>query len=216
MPETPFVQPRTPTDTRERILAVAEELFADKGFPSTGIDEIARQVGIVKSVIYYHFRNKKAILEAIVDRFIEETVALKRQFTGQTENLLSGSSIDAHIRLMIQYMESRVNVLRILAREAMQSRSGGSALLRFWDQNVSVARSLLSQVAPHLTKGQIDRYFTEMYFLGFLPVVLFFVFADDWCAHYQVEREQAHRVFAGAVKSFVEDYMVPRISKSKG
>ena len=36
------------------------------------IDEIPRRVSITKSVIYYHFENKKEILRATLQRFLEE------------------------------------------------------------------------------------------------------------------------------------------------
>jgi len=215
VPEQTIVPPQSPTDTRQRILAVAEQLFADKGFASTGIDAIARQVGIAKSVIYYHFRNKRAILDAIIERFIDETISQKREAGGRLQDLMSAAGLDASLHLAIQYMENRLPVLRILAREALASRGGSSPLLRFWDNNVGVARELLARLAPHMTREQTDQYFAEMYFLAFLPMVLFFVFADDWCAHYQVDRARAHEVFVSAFRSFTRDYVIPRLSKQE-
>gem|GEM_PF-1872915 len=213
MPEQTILPAHSPTDTRERILAVAEQLFADKGFASTGIDAIARQVGIAKSVIYYHFRNKRAILDAIIEGFIEETISQKREAGGRLQNLMSAAGLDASLHLAIQYMEKRLPVLRILAREALAGRGGSSPLLRFWDNNVGVARELLARLAPHMTGEQTDQYFAEMYFLAFLPMIMFFVFADDWCAHYRVDRARAHEVFVSAFRRFTRDYVIPRLSK---
>jgi AcrR family transcriptional regulator len=41
--------------TRERILSVAGELFAQQGYAGTSIVDIAGQLGTSKAAIYYHF-----------------------------------------------------------------------------------------------------------------------------------------------------------------
>lgn len=201
--------------TRQRILAVAEELFADKGFPSTGIDEIARKVGIAKSVIYYHFRNKQAILDAIIGRFIEETIELKKRYAGSIAEVDDARAQAGGIKLTVDYLGSRARILKIMVLETLRRRGPKSPLLRLWDDNVGVARAILSRLAPRFSQQELDRYFAEMYFIGFLPLVLFFVFADSWCAHYGVGREQAIDTFRRAWTGFVEDYLVPRISKGR-
>lgn len=55
--------------TRERILAVALELFAQHGFGGASIRELARNVGIRESSLYNHFPSKAAILEAIMSEY---------------------------------------------------------------------------------------------------------------------------------------------------
>jgi AcrR family transcriptional regulator len=51
--------------TRERILDVALDLFADQGFDGTSMREIAARLGITKPSIYYHFASKEDILLAL-------------------------------------------------------------------------------------------------------------------------------------------------------
>lgn len=58
-----------PADSRrDRIISVATELFAERGFAATGIDEIGEAVGIAGPSVYSHFENKAAILVAAIDR----------------------------------------------------------------------------------------------------------------------------------------------------
>lgn len=52
--------------TRAQVLASAAELFADRGYPHTSIDHIAKQVGMTKGAVYFHFRDKKDIAAEIV------------------------------------------------------------------------------------------------------------------------------------------------------
>lgn len=46
---------------REKILKVAEDLFVEKGFIGTSMNEIAEKAGVAKSLIYHHFDSKKAL-----------------------------------------------------------------------------------------------------------------------------------------------------------
>lgn len=53
---------RVPSGVRQRqILSVAQELFANNGYHSTGIVDIARAAGVTRPVVYKHFESKEAI-----------------------------------------------------------------------------------------------------------------------------------------------------------
>jgi AcrR family transcriptional regulator len=54
------------TDTRARIMSAALELFIHKGFAATTTRELAEQLGFTKAALYYHFRTKDDLLEALV------------------------------------------------------------------------------------------------------------------------------------------------------
>jgi AcrR family transcriptional regulator len=53
-------------DTRDRILAVASELFIAQGYNGTSLREIADRLGFTKAALYYHFQSKEEILAALV------------------------------------------------------------------------------------------------------------------------------------------------------
>jgi AcrR family transcriptional regulator len=59
------------TDTRERIQQVALELFADRGYDKTTLQEVAERLEITRPALYYHFRTKEAILASVVERLVE-------------------------------------------------------------------------------------------------------------------------------------------------
>jgi len=52
--------------TREKIISLALELFAQNGFSATSMRQIAKTVGIRESSIYNHFASKDEILEAVL------------------------------------------------------------------------------------------------------------------------------------------------------
>jgi AcrR family transcriptional regulator len=56
------------TDTKQRILDVAEEMFADQGFAGTSLRSIIAAADVNLAAVHYHFRSKDALLEAVVLR----------------------------------------------------------------------------------------------------------------------------------------------------
>ena len=58
---------RKPEETRRKILEVSKELFLEKGFDNTSIQDIIDGLGgLTKGVIYHHFESKNEILQSII------------------------------------------------------------------------------------------------------------------------------------------------------
>ncbi len=55
--------------TKEKIFDASIDLFSQKGFNAVPVREIAREAGIREGSIYNHYKNKEAILDAIIDYF---------------------------------------------------------------------------------------------------------------------------------------------------
>lgn len=58
--------------TKEKILQVSIDLFAEKGYKEISVREIAKAVGIKASSLYKHYENKEDILESIFTMFQEK------------------------------------------------------------------------------------------------------------------------------------------------
>jgi TetR/AcrR family acrAB operon transcriptional repressor len=64
--------------TRNRILDTAERVFLKKGVSHTSLDDLAEAAGVTRGAIYWHFKNKVDLFEAMTDRVclpMEETVS---------------------------------------------------------------------------------------------------------------------------------------------
>lgn len=57
---------RTASETRAKILDIARELFTIHGYAGTSIADIATRLGATKGALYYHFKSKDQILDALV------------------------------------------------------------------------------------------------------------------------------------------------------
>ncbi|HEV8205146.1 MAG TPA: TetR/AcrR family transcriptional regulator [Acidimicrobiia bacterium] len=97
------------SERRDEILALASKIFADKGYASTTVREIADAAGILSGSLYHHFASKEAMLDEIMHGFLDHIV---EQYRGTVA--AGGDPID---------------VLRALIREAFSSLGGNPAAL---------------------------------------------------------------------------------------
>ena len=74
-------------DTKERIMETALELFAEKGYLGTSMNDISKQLGFTKAALYKHYTSKQEILNRIVERMNETDYERAKQFEMPEGNL---------------------------------------------------------------------------------------------------------------------------------
>lgn len=62
--------------TREQIVEAADRLFYQRGFEHTSFADIAEQVRISRGNFYHHFKSKDQILDAVIERRLQNTEAM--------------------------------------------------------------------------------------------------------------------------------------------
>lgn len=68
------------TDTKEKILVAALELFARNGYEAVSVREIAEVLHITKGALYRHYKNKRDIFDSIVDRMMQMDAQRARDY----------------------------------------------------------------------------------------------------------------------------------------
>lgn len=53
--------------TRQRILESAAQLFAERGWAHSAMQEVAHRAGVTRGAVYWHFRDQSDLLEALLD-----------------------------------------------------------------------------------------------------------------------------------------------------
>ena len=92
-----------PVKTAERILAAAEQLFAERGYEATSLGEIADRVGIRPQAIYNHYAGKWTLYVAVLERLLDPLLdvldrALEGPPTAERGNLGIAAEIALHAR----------------------------------------------------------------------------------------------------------------------
>jgi AcrR family transcriptional regulator len=110
------------SDTREKIRAVALELFAEQGYEKTSLREIAERLGVTKAALYYHFKSKEDIVASLVHDVRQEV-----------EKIIAWGDTQPRT------LETRREIIR---RYAAMTRDQGSALIRFMQDNHTAAQEV--------------------------------------------------------------------------
>lgn len=100
---------------RERILAAATGLIAERGYAEAPIDGIARAAGVSPPVLYDHFLSKLALYEAVLDSHFANLRAIWGAEFPAAEH--STESVEASFDAWFGYVEENPDAARILFRE---------------------------------------------------------------------------------------------------
>ncbi len=90
-------QPEEAEARRRSILLAAGKVFAQKGYWSATLDDVAEEMGVTKTVIYYYFRSKEEVyaeirVTATIDNIKRLRAVLERG--GSPEQMLRGATSD--------------------------------------------------------------------------------------------------------------------------
>jgi TetR/AcrR family transcriptional regulator len=115
-------------DTRDRVLQVAQALFAERGYRGTSLRDIARRIGIKAPSLLHHFPSKEQLYLAVLDRIFEgmeeaaSTVLMGRDsFQQRAVAAITGA---------IDYIAMRSDSMRIIWREMTEESGAGRQLFK--------------------------------------------------------------------------------------
>ncbi|MEO8032636.1 MAG: TetR family transcriptional regulator [Gemmatimonadota bacterium] len=134
--------------SRESILDAAEELFADKGFGSTSLEEVGLRAGVSRATPGYFFGSKPALYHAVLERCLEQVRIAVR--SGRERALASGESAEVVLAGAVgeyfDFITSHRNFVRLMEWEAL---SGGAARHGV-PPHLEAAREALSAIGAEL------------------------------------------------------------------
>lgn len=113
--------------TRDRILDVAERLFAHKGFAGTVVRDIAREAGLTAPSLYNHFDGKQALYEAVLARGVQPLVDLMDGL-GKEDVAHSVDVLDA----IMDHFASHPNVAKLIQHESLIGGASLSRIVQGW------------------------------------------------------------------------------------
>jgi AcrR family transcriptional regulator len=139
--------------TRERILDVAERLFAERGLAGTAVRDIAREAGLTAPSLYNHFDGKQALYEAVLARGVEPLYAIMTRDPrevpstreGDRQDLRAGQTLDA----IVDHLASHPNLARLIQYESLAGGDNLARIVHGWLDPI-VAQGLAAMRAdPH-------------------------------------------------------------------
>src|ERR671917_463467 len=106
----------TGVQRRRQLLDIGRELFAQRGFEATSVEELAAHAVVSKPVVYEHFGGKEGLYAAVVDGEMQQLLDRFQSALssgGQPRELLERAAL-----VLLDYIEDDTDGFRVLTRDA--------------------------------------------------------------------------------------------------
>jgi AcrR family transcriptional regulator len=162
------------SDTKTKILDVAEKLFAEIGIHATSIRQIVKEAGVNVASLHYHFGSKEAVIHQIITRRLQPINELKVKRLDQLENNSKGKNpelvdiLRAFIEPHIQMQRMDADKVKILMKLMVQIEDDAHRLEVMQDpvliNTFKRFISALQSVLPQLSLSELTWRFKFMIF----------------------------------------------------
>ncbi|RMF19081.1 MAG: TetR family transcriptional regulator [Gammaproteobacteria bacterium] len=162
------------SDTVDRILDAAEELFAERGFSETSLRQITSKAGVNLAAVNYHFGSKNALIQAVFSRFLNPfTRSLRARLEARDKQdgvvgleellyVVTSSILDAAPG---RGQEALARFMRLLGLAYTQSQGH---LRKYVEQQYAdefrLFMKLIKEATPEL--DQVERFWRMQFMLG--------------------------------------------------
>lgn len=100
------------TERRAQLLAAAQRVFADNGYHSAAMDEIAEQAGVSKPVLYQHFPGKLDLYIALLESHVDHLVGrVEEALASTTDNKLR---VQAAVGAFFEFVSGDAGAFRMV------------------------------------------------------------------------------------------------------
>jgi AcrR family transcriptional regulator len=111
---------RVPRAEREQqILAAAEEVFAERGFQATSMDEVSQRVGVSKPMLYEYFASKEGLLLACVARIRADLHSATVEAVARAEKEGPRAVLEAGLEAYFDFADRHGRAWAVLLNESV-------------------------------------------------------------------------------------------------
>jgi AcrR family transcriptional regulator len=136
----------TGQERREQLIAVGRQVFAERGFEATSIEEIADRAKVSKPVVYEHFGGKEGLHAVIVDRAVQDLMSrLLQSLEADHPRDQVARAADSFLR----FVETEEDAFRVLIQDAPGGGGGGSLPSLLADVATNVETVFARQLKAH-------------------------------------------------------------------
>ena len=108
-------------DTRQRLLDIAEQLFAERGFYGVSIAAIASEVGLTKQGLLHYFNSKEKLYGAILQRISDDFQEQQTEAEQASEEPIE--SLKQFYTALAEPTETNTRRTRLLMRELLDNNA---------------------------------------------------------------------------------------------
>lgn len=135
--------------TIENIIAVSAQLFIEKGYDKTSMQDIVTALGKSKGAIFHHFNSKEAIFNAVMERQFEQVIETVNQWLIE----MKGQTAKEKLRGLIQRNLTDEQVIKESASMIASAIENPQMIIAFTQGNL---KELAPIIADVLREGRED------------------------------------------------------------
>ncbi|MGK7920148.1 MAG: TetR family transcriptional regulator [Trichodesmium sp.] len=169
--------------TKAEILDAAEEEFAKAGLAGARIDAIADRTGVTKAMIYYYFKSKESLYQAVFQRLATELNQMLQH--SQLDKFPAEVALKMLVSAAIAYEAAHPHRGRLWFHEAIQNQ-GKYGQLSGWQESFLYLVNILERGIKEGSFRQIDPFLTAINILG---ICVFYFDAQENLNYLQPERQ---------------------------
>jgi AcrR family transcriptional regulator len=114
----------TGAERRQQLLDIGRELFGQRGYEATSIEEVATRADVSKPVVYEHFGGKEGLYAVVVDRELQRL--LDRFNAALSEPGSPRALLERAALVLLDYIEEDTDGFRVLTRDAPVTSASGT------------------------------------------------------------------------------------------
>ena len=179
----------TAEERRAGILDAALAVFSARGYHASSIDDIAREAGISKALIYEHFDSKQGLYGDLLEQNANELFERLASSLAGVEVESGAARLATGLDAFFSFVEERRDAWRILFRDVSDPETS-AALDRIVEQVTVVVAALIAQ-DPGARSQDKDESEPAIRVLAQMLVGAVQSVANWWAEHPEVAREQA-------------------------
>jgi TetR/AcrR family transcriptional regulator len=107
-----------PAPSRARILAVAREEFASRGFKAARLQDIAERAGLTHPTLLYHFGSKEGLYSAVIEDAVDDWAATTNRV--RSTGLRGFDQVEALVVAGLEFFAGHLDFVVIVRREAIE------------------------------------------------------------------------------------------------
>ncbi len=159
---TKKIHKRDATASKKSIVQHAITLFSTRGYAGTSMDELSKACGLNKAMIFYYFKNKKGLYEAVMEEILQEI------YKATTQKISSSKSAEVQLETFIKTYGSFACSHPYLPALLLKELSDSGAVLP--EQLFKSMRKLFALFSDILKRGEDEGVFQKS-----MPMVLYFM-----------------------------------------
>ncbi|MCU0620503.1 MAG: TetR/AcrR family transcriptional regulator [Gemmatimonadales bacterium] len=144
----PDVRTRNAARTRELVLDAAEQLFAERGYEATSLQEVGARAGVSRGTPSYFYRAKADLYRAVLERCFQQVRDAVR--AGRERALRSGEPpevvVEGAVGDYFDFLVARPHFLRLVEREALGDGPGAMGEVA----QLAIGQEMLEAIASEL------------------------------------------------------------------